>query len=901
MQQLKTLLQKNKKHIYLGLLLGFVFAVGALTPNVSNAIFGFSLSGIVTGVFKLIAYVFNFVAGIFFAFAAMLVSFALQLNETVANPGVNTIADIGWRISRDIANLGFVLLTVIMAFTTIIRVQSYGAKKLLLNLIIAAIVVNFSFLIAGTLIDFSNTLTYFFIGRITPGGWGGTGTGPGGLTEVLANAFGPQKFMLEESDDPIPPDPSEEESGLVTFGVAVLSSIAGLFFIVFFTLLATIVLLMLAAMFIVRYVVLTFLLVLAPLAWLFWVFPGLKSYNAQWWSNFWKYTFFAPAASFFVYLSLVAAENLSNGKYNAQISSIGGGLPGMLGKIAQEGTQLIVVAGLMIGAITVAQKMGIEGASIANKAKDGLMKGAKTYAKNRATNLGTRFAQNKFVGGAMSRLGLSGKKLKGTGEDIQKQREAAKARHLEYQDKIAAIKNDSSLSKEEKNRRIEAIKDLQNIKGENYTTKIKEIKNNTDLSKEEKKKQLKALESERPDRLGLGDKIGLWAKDKTFGAAARGIGGSAEKTKQVVDKRATRKLESADWNIDLMKGAGEGAGLFKKAEKKDDKKTAAELEKDLSKKLKEKEAKLAMRNSDGLPRFKEEDLKEDNKQIEFAQQAVAAAYRSRLKNLEAPDLEKEHTEALKQRAKAKTKDEITLANNKLEAARQTIKAKTGRMETAEQYEAALTKEKSRRDEAFVSGVDTTPYEKTINEYEGRMNAFLNKTSNRLEVFKKMDEKMDKLDKDRDVKLKEMAERTSKSAGETRESEEFKTIEANVSSAKSHFKSIESAISGRAQKLGELEKKKEDLQRVKEETNNLSELKLSGWGITQEEKTDLLKEIDRGILETENAIEKKKEKKGEKKWEKKNEAPKPSIISSASESDFRQARDDAEKSNKKDWR
>lgn len=872
MQRIKTLLQKNKKHIYLGLLLGFVFAIGALTPNVSNAIFGFSLSGIVTGVFKLIAYVFNFVAGIFFAIAAAFVSFALDLNMTVADPKINTIADIGWRISRDIANLGFVLLTVIMAFTTIIRVQSYGAKKLLLNLIIAAVVVNFSFLIAGTLIDFSNTLTHFFIGRISPGGFGT------GLTEVLANAFGPQKFMLEEVDDPIPPDPSQEESGLVTFGVAVLSSIAGLFFIVFFTLLATIVLLMLAGMFMLRYVVLTYLLVLAPLAWLFWVFPALKSQNGKWWGSFWQYTFFAPAASFFVYLSLVAAENLQKVEYQTKISAaIGGGLPGMLGKIAQQGTQLIVVSALMIGAITIAKSMGIAGADMANKAKDGLMKGAKTYAKNRATNLGTRFAQNKFVGGAMSRLGLSGKKLKGTGEDIQKQREAAKARHLEYQDKIATIKNDKNLTQKQKDEQIEKIEYDQKLKASSYknnlkdlNSKKKEIEKDETRTPEQKEKDIKELEAQynlesmRPARLGLGDKIGLWAKDKTVGAAKRGLGNIGEKTNQAVDKRATRKLESADWNIDLMKGAGEGVGLFKKAEKKDDKKTAAELEKDLTKKIKEKAAKLAMRNSNGLPRFKEEDLKEDNKQIEFAQQAVAAAYRNRLRTMETQDLDKEHSEALKQRAKAKTKDEITLANNKLEAARQTIKAKTGRMENAEQYEAALAKEKDRRDEAFVSGVDTTPYEKTISEYEGRMNAFLNKTSNRLDVFKKMDEKMDKLDKDRDVKLKEIAERTSKSAAETKNSDEFKAIETNVASAKSHFKSIESAISGRAQKLGELEKKKEDLQKVKNETNNLSDSKLSGWGITQEEKADLLKEIDRGILETQNLIDKKMEKKGDKK-------------------------------------
>jgi len=855
--QLKTLLRRHKKQIILGFALGFVFAIGVLTPSVSNAMVGISMSSIISFIFKAVAYVFNFIFGIFFVIAAWLVSFTLQLNETVADKNVNMIADIGWKISRDVANLGFVLLTVIMAFTTIIRVQSYGAKKLLLNLVIAAVVVNFSFLIAGTLIDFSNVLTNFFIRRISPSGFGTE------FTETLAGAFGPQKFLLEETDDPLPPDPSQEESGVVTFGIAMLSSIAGLFFITFFTLLATIVLLMLAAMFLIRYVALTFILILAPLAWLFWVFPGLKSYNSQWWSAFWKYTFFAPAASFFVYLSILAAQGLNSIEYKSKIAVVGGGLPNILVKIAQEGTQMIVVAGLMIGGIMVAQKMGIEGANIANKAKDGMMKKAKEYGKEKATNFGTRLSKTSVGGSVSSGLKRVGGYFKGTGEDIQKKREMSKTKHLEYKDRIAAINNDKLKSPEQKKEEIRGLKDTQKTKAENYKARIKEIKERG-LSKKEENEEIKKLEGERPDRLGFGSRIGLWAKDKTLGSTTRSIGGGIEATGKGIDKQAIKEIKKNNWQESLVRGALLGAGLMKEKEKKDEKKTAAELEKDLQKKLKTKQDKLKLRNADGSVRFKEDDLKEDNKQIEFGQQAFAGAYRSRLRNMEEADIEKEHSAALKQRKGAKTKDEELLANNKLDAVRQTTKMKTGRLENIEQIEVALTRERNRKDEAFVNGVDTTSYEKVISEYEGKIRSLSGRVSNRLDVFKKMEEKLNALDKKRNEKLKEIASKlASGSATEAKKDVEFKQIETIAESFRSNIENVESVLSRKAQKLGELDKKLNDLNEVKTKTEGLSREELNSWGVTPEEQTELIKEIDKGVLETQSLIEKRKEKKEKK--------------------------------------
>ncbi|RJQ30118.1 hypothetical protein C4565_00935 [Candidatus Parcubacteria bacterium] len=711
-----TILKQHRKHIILGIVLGFVFAAGVLTPNVSHALFGISLSGVVTGVFKLIAYIFNFIAGIFFAIGAWLVKFTLvDLNMYVADPAANPIADIGWRVSRDIANLGFVLLTVIMAFMTIIRVQSYGAKKLLLNLIIAAVVVNFSFVIAGTLIDFSNTLTWFFVGRIDPSG--GSSLVPGsGLTEVLANAFGPQKFLLEESDDPLPPDPAQEGGGFFTFGVQVLSSIAGLFFIVFFTLLATIVLLMLAGMFLVRYVALTFLLVLAPLAWLFWVFPGLKSYNAQWWSNFWKYTFFAPAASFFVYLSLVAAENLADPSNRGKLAGIAETLPGPLAQIVQNGTQMIVVAGLMIGAITVAQKMGIEGASLANKAKDGLMKGAKTYGKNKAANIGTRLSRSEWGGKFATKMGLMGKNLKGTGEDMEQKRK----------------------------------------KFDTYHKDLKEIRNDKKLSPEEKKELEKSLNDANKDIAGKSRTM-MSLKNMTGGLFARKVGSLGQKVGKPIESalagQASKEIKRGGWADGLLKGAFQGAGIIKEKEKKDEKdKTPEDREKDHEKLLKT----LEELKTKG---FKISNLKEFNKKFEESQQKTISALRGKWGDMNEGDLSNEYSKLLKQQKEVKTESEKKFVEKKRETMENVIKKNFETPETIQEFESEIKKTRDLADKNAIDGLDPKFYQDRASSLQYKLNGLLGNSPETKRVFDALEEHVSDLEKKRVEKLGELKNTT----------------------------------------------------------------------------------------------------------------------------------------------
>lgn len=558
---------KYKKNIFLVLAVLFVFSTGFLFPHTAAA--GFldilSPSTLIVLLFKGIAYIVNFIGGLFFAFAAALVKFAFyDLNLKVTDLGVNKIVDVGWRICRDIANLGFVLTTVIMAFTTIIRVQSYGAKKLLVNLIVAAIMVNFSFVIAGTLIDFSNALSNFFISRIDDSG---AGTG---LTATLANAFGPQKYLLEDSQDPLPPNPSEEESGIVSFGMVALTSIAGLIFTVIFTLLSTIVLLMLAFMFVIRYIALTFLLILAPLAWLASVFPGLKGQNSDWWKNFSKWNFFAPAVSLFVYLSLIAAEGLSK----AGKPDLGNGFSSLMLGIMQQGVQMIVVGGLMVGGILVAEKMGIAGAKSAMGAAKSLKDTSLNVAKNRAQYYGQKLSQTK-AGATVSRWAKSaGVKIKETGEKAQNVAKNAKIKAPEDEKFFGSLASGAAW----KRRGINAL----TFAG----------------------------------RKGLGG----------FGKGTEKAGTTIEKGGKAIDKTAVKEPVKKQGVLgSVFKGALEGGGLMKKQAKETKDKDFDDYEKELKELAKQMDNAKKLKNPDGTPRFGDKDLKDIQKKIDKVKSALNKA------------------------------------------------------------------------------------------------------------------------------------------------------------------------------------------------------------------------------------------------------------------------------------
>lgn len=377
-----------------------LFGLALVVPEVTHAgIWPDWLSpvGIVTAPFRVLGYIINYIIGIFLWLATQVTNTMFEMNEEILSES-NAIVGVGWNLTRDVANLGFVLLLILIALATIVRYREYEASRLLPKLIAAAILVNFSLAIAGIFIDFSNVLTRTFVNR-TQGG------GTFALINDIMSAFSPQRLMLSNSENPLPPDPAEEQGALLTFGAGVLSSLAGIVFSIIFTAIATLAMAALAIMLFLRYLHLTFLVLIAPLTWLFWVFPGLSRYHGEWWSAFIKWVFFAPAVSFFMYLATLSVRAL---QYFRLDVTQGQGVVGALTNVLSQGVQMFVLAGIMLGGIIVGQKFGIGGAAAVMKVAEGAKAGALKWGKSvsqRAAIATARGAKSAASGIAESKYG----------------------------------------------------------------------------------------------------------------------------------------------------------------------------------------------------------------------------------------------------------------------------------------------------------------------------------------------------------------------------------------------------------------------------------------------------------------------------------------------------------------
>lgn len=174
-----------------------------------------------------------------------------------------------WKFIRDFFNLSFILILLVSAFATIFQVESFSIRKIFFNILFAALIINFSFPITRFLIDLTNVPMYYFI-NITV-----EGVGSGGLkiTEALLGSSGVSAGVLGNPSLPI------------------------LLMNIIFIFLFAISLLVLALMMMIRVLALTLLLVFSPLGFAATLLPGMQDLGRKWWSKFWSYAFFGPAAA----------------------------------------------------------------------------------------------------------------------------------------------------------------------------------------------------------------------------------------------------------------------------------------------------------------------------------------------------------------------------------------------------------------------------------------------------------------------------------------------------------------------------------------------------------------------------------------------------------------------------
>lgn len=337
--------------------------VGDIAAQFITAIVGIFV-GIINTVIGLVAWALFWVAGEF-------ISFGLAINSQLAQ---SVLIKEGFDIVLSFANLGIIVSIVVIAFMIMLRRGNAG--ELLSKFILVAILINFGLVITTNLLikpvdeitGIINDATNFNVGSfarafIVPISFG---------DEILAPPSGSEGIVqVENTADSVP--------GLWAGIVINLSSVL---FSVMFMVMGTIVMFGFAGILFVRYIALGVLLILLPIAWLSYIFPGLKMAGGHpfqvWWASFFKWLIFAPVSMFFFYLAVRAVGR----------GALTG--PGTFNLLSDAGAALgdmIIAVGLMVGGMIVANRMGIYGASGVMKATGKVTTYVKGIAKTRAVQV----------------------------------------------------------------------------------------------------------------------------------------------------------------------------------------------------------------------------------------------------------------------------------------------------------------------------------------------------------------------------------------------------------------------------------------------------------------------------------------------------------------------------------
>ncbi|PIZ99115.1 MAG: hypothetical protein COX77_02340 [Candidatus Komeilibacteria bacterium CG_4_10_14_0_2_um_filter_37_10] len=369
---------QKRNQVILASLLLLVFLI---VPNLAYAGIGAFVNSIVGWLGSLLL---QFIGMIITLVLAVLTNVA-SFNDFIYAPAVVT----GWVLVRDVCNMFFIVMLLIISIATVLGIDSYSYKNTLKKLIYMAVLINFSKTISGFLIDVSQVVMLTFVAA---------------FQDMLAVGF-IEAFkinnMLSQTTTIDPNSGEETASDNLTISLGIIFSVVIAFILL-------LVLIAMTVMLVVRIVTLWILIVLSPLAYLFSAIPGkFSAYSSTWWKKFSEQLVFGPALAFFLWLTLSVVAQSGNNFSDAKdyVSQTAGN--GILSNTNYILQYMIGLAMLIIGMNT-AKEMGGAAGQMGGKAFAGMkglsQKGAKMLGSGasrlgEATTRGGLNLANKVGGG----------------------------------------------------------------------------------------------------------------------------------------------------------------------------------------------------------------------------------------------------------------------------------------------------------------------------------------------------------------------------------------------------------------------------------------------------------------------------------------------------------------------
>ncbi len=235
----------------------------------------------------------------------MSLNFTLNIGELFNNSsfglgGSTGAIYVGWSTVRNFINVIFIFVLLYVAISTIIQNDKYGAKKMVTKIVIAALLINFSLFFSKAIIDLSNILALQFYARILEsaksvnGGAIGADTIDGGLSSAMLNAIGLESMWTAQGQQYSPGNNSAAQFGssigLDAYQLLALSIFGGAFILVF-----ALVLFVAIAQFLMRTIVLLFLMITSPFGFIGEAIPALGGVASDWRKRLTNNAIFAPA------------------------------------------------------------------------------------------------------------------------------------------------------------------------------------------------------------------------------------------------------------------------------------------------------------------------------------------------------------------------------------------------------------------------------------------------------------------------------------------------------------------------------------------------------------------------------------------------------------------------------
>ncbi|MBI5230247.1 MAG: hypothetical protein HY981_03055 [Candidatus Magasanikbacteria bacterium] len=358
---------------------------------------------------RIIAWLLEMIAG----FLGKLILAVIDLLIVVSGYNNFIDADVvntGWVLVRDVANMFYIFVMLVIAFGTMFKLEAYTWTKLLPRLIITAVVVNLSRTIMGVIIDFAQVIMITFVN--------GYAAAAGGN---FAQGFS-LDAMFKIKEGAIAVGSNTDFKIILAYLLAtVMMAIALVVVSVFLAIL------------IGRIITIWILVILAPIAFLMGTFPKGQEYYGKWWKQFQNAVIVGPVLAFFLWLSLATMSGGNSWNTISSGSALGGREletndlqigAGEAGSIEKIGSFVVSIAMLMIG-LQMTQELGVMGAGLAGGAASAIKSTATKVARAVAVPaagvvatggmgaLGAWTLAGSAAAGGLANLGIAGA-VKGT-------------------------------------------------------------------------------------------------------------------------------------------------------------------------------------------------------------------------------------------------------------------------------------------------------------------------------------------------------------------------------------------------------------------------------------------------------------------------------------------------------